>query len=257
MRVADRMISHFDKTIFSLQSPPSMRGKDLTLEGIYQIPAMGFSNAYLAEIAPKNMLLIDTGTSSGGSKVLDYLSKIGQNPNVISEIVLTHADADHSGSAAKLKRATGAKLAVGELDAPRVSGEVKKIKESSGIGNLLLSLFGAFMRVERIKPDVLLKEGDTIGPYTILHTPGHTDGSICLYKPGQVVFVGDILRTVGSGEIQLPGNMMNRNPAQLRKSVERISELDFAALMPGHGKPIMENASQKLKEFVAEGFKDT
>ena len=51
--------------------------------------------------------------------------------------------------------------------------------------------------------------------------------------------------------------MMNRNPAQLRKSVERISELDFAALMPGHGKPIMENASQKLKEFVAEGFKDT
>jgi hydroxyacylglutathione hydrolase len=230
-------------------------GKELALEGIYQIPAMGFSNAYLAEIAPKNMLLIDTGTSSGGAKVLEYLSKTGQSPDVISEIILTHADGDHSGSAAKLKRATGAKLAVGELDAPRVSGEMKKLKESSGIGSLLISLFSAFMRVERIKPDVVLKDGDTIGPYTILHTPGHTDGSISLYGPGQALFVGDILRTTGSGELRLPGNMMNRDPAQLRKSVERISKLEFSALMPGHGKPITENASQRLKEFVASGFK--
>jgi hydroxyacylglutathione hydrolase len=230
-------------------------GKELTLEGIYQIPAMGFSNAYLAEIAPKNMLLVDTGTSSGSSKVLDYLSKTGQSPEVISEIILTHADGDHSGSAAKLKRATGAKLAVGELDAPRVSGELKKLKESSGFGSLLLGLFGAFMRVERIKPDVILKDGDAIGPFTILHTPGHTDGSICLYRPEQALFVGDILRTTGSGELRLPGNMMNRDPAQLRKSVERISELEFSALLPGHGKPITENASQKLKEFVAKDFK--
>ena len=85
-------------------------GKESTLEGIFQIPTMGFSNAYLAEIAPKNLLLIHTGTSSGGAKVLDYLSKTGQSPEVISEIILTHADADHSGSAAKLKRATGASL---------------------------------------------------------------------------------------------------------------------------------------------------
>ncbi len=119
-------------------------GKESTLEGIFQIPTMGFSNAYLAEIAPKNLLLIDTGTSSGGAKVLDYLSKTGQSPEVISEIILTHADADHSGSAAKLKRATGAKLAVGELDAPRVSGEMKKLKESSGIGNLFFGFFGVF-----------------------------------------------------------------------------------------------------------------
>lgn len=224
-------------------------------QGIYQIPELGFSNAYLAEVDPKSLILIDTGTSSGGEKILSYLQKTGRSPSSISEIILTHADADHSGSAAKLKRASGAKLAVGELDAPRVSGQVKKLKETSGFGNVLMSVFGVFMKVERIKPDVILKDGDIVGPLSVVYTPGHTDGSICLYKPGQALFVGDTLRTTGSGELKLPGNIMNRDLAQLKNSVEKISELDFAALLPGHGKPITENASQKLKEFVARGFK--
>jgi hydroxyacylglutathione hydrolase len=224
-------------------------------KGIYLIPSMGFSNAYLAEISPKNFLLIDTGTSSRGSKVLEYLSISGQSPSAISEIVLTHADSDHSGGAANLKRVTGAKLAVGEHDSPRVSGEVKKIKETRGFANVIWSLFAAFMKVERIKPDVILKDGDSIGPYSILHTPGHTDGSICVYKSGEALFVGDSLRTTRSGEIKLPGGFLNRNSMELKKSVERISELDFSALLPGHGKPIAENGSRKLKEFVANGFR--
>jgi hydroxyacylglutathione hydrolase len=224
-------------------------------QGIYQIPSMGFSNAYLAQISPKNMLLIDTGTSSRGSKVLEYLSKTGQSPNVISEIILTHADSDHSGSAANLRRVTHAKLAVGEHDSPRVSGEVKKIKETSGFANVVLSLFLPFMKVERVKPDVILKDGDMVGPYSIIHTPGHTDGSICVYRPGEALFVGDTLRTTGPGEIKLPGGFMNRNSTELKKSVERISKLEFSALLPGHGKPITENGSQRLKEFVAGGFK--
>jgi len=201
------------------------------------------------------MLLIDTGTSSGGSKILEFLSKSGQSPNVISEIILTHADSDHSGSAANLRRVTGAKLAVGEHDAPRVSGEVKRIKETSGIANVVLSIFLPFMKVERVKPDVILKDGDLIGPYCIIHTPGHTDGSICVYKPGEALFVGDSLRTTGSGEIKLPGGFMNRNSIELKKSVEIISKREFSVLLPGHRKPIMDNGSKKLKEFVAGGFK--
>lgn len=223
--------------------------------GIYLVPDMGFSNAYLFEIDPKALVLIDTGTSSSGVKIMAYLEKIGKKPGDISEIVLTHADGDHSGSAASLKRATGAKLAIHELDAPRISGQVKKIKETRGFGNFLLGLFSVFMKVERVKPDVILKDGDKIGPLTVIHTPGHTDGSICLYEPGKALFVGDILRTSGSGNLGLPSNMMNRDPAELKRSVEKISKLDFEILLPGHGKPITEKASQKLKEFAAKGFK--
>ena len=224
-------------------------------EGILLVPGLGFSNAYLFEIDPKTLILIDTGTSSGGSKVLAFLEGTGKKLNEISEIVLTHSDADHSGSAASLKRATGAKLAVHELDAPRVSGQVKRIKETRGFGNLLIGLFSVFMKVERVKPDVLFKDGDVVGPLTVIHTPGHTDGSICLYEPGKALFVGDILRTTSSGNLGLPSNMMNRDPGQLKQSVEKISRLDFEILLPGHGKPVTDNASQKLKQFVASGFK--
>jgi len=224
------------------------------LEGVWQIPSMGFSNAYLAQIDPNTFLLVDTGTSSGSAKILKYLESTGRSPNKISEIILTHADGDHSGSAASMKKATGAKLAAHEKDAPRVSGQIKKIKESSGLGNLLMAIFGIFNKVERVQPDVILNDGDTIGPFSVIYTPGHTDGSICIYKPRQVLFSGDTILTDRSGKLRVPGNFLNRDSAQLKKSVEKLSKLDFAVLLPGHGRPITENASAKLREFVAQGF---
>jgi hydroxyacylglutathione hydrolase len=216
---------------------------------------MGFSNAYLFESEPGSYVLIDTGTSSGASKILGYLKSIGKSPDSIKEIVLTHADGDHSGSAAALKRATGAKLAVHEKDAPRVSGQIKKLKEAKGFGGFLVSIFGSLMKVERIQPDVILKDGDSVGTLLVIYAPGHTDGSICLYRPDQALFVGDSLRTDGSGKIKMPGNMLNSDSSKLRQSVERISKLEFQILLPGHGKPITENASSKVKDFVAKGFK--
>ncbi len=222
--------------------------------GIHEIPGMGFSNAYLVETDQQGLVLIDTGTPGKATKVTAYLASIGKKPEDISYIVLTHPDADHSGSAAELKRVTGAKLAIGELDAPRLSGE-KKLKETSGMASLTIGLFGAFMRVERVKPDVVLKDGAMVGPLSIIHTPGHTDGSISLYEQNDAIFVGDLLRTDGSGNLRLSSASMSRDMDESRRSVERISRLEFAMLLPGHGKPVEEGASAKLKAFVANGFK--
>jgi len=222
--------------------------------GIHQIPDMGFSNAYLVETDQQSLVLIDTGTPGKQSKVLAYLNSIGRKPSDISYIILTHADADHSGSAAELKRLTGAKLAIGELDAPRISGE-KSLKEASGFGGLMVGVFGAFMKVERVKPDIALKDGETIGPLTIVLTPGHTDGSISVYKPNEAIFVGDLLRTDGSGNLKLAPASMSRDMAEVRRSAEKLSKLEFSMLLPGHGKPIEQGASKKLRDFVNNGFR--
>ena len=224
------------------------------LQGVHEIPDMGFSNAYLVETGGSSLALIDTGTPGKSGKVLAFLATMGRKPSDISSIILTHPDADHSGSAAELRRATGAKLAIGELDAPRISGE-KKLKETGGVGSLMTGIFGAVMRVERVKPDVVLKDGDSIGPLTIVFTPGHTDGSISVYKPKEAIFVGDLLRTDGSGCLRLPSPGMSRDMDEVRRSVERISKLEFEMLLPGHGEPIVEGASLKLREFVARGFR--
>ena len=215
---------------------------------------MGFSNAYLVETDQQSHALIDTGTPGKYAKVLAYLTSIGRKPGDIAYIILTHADADHSGSAAELRRLTGAKLAIGELDAPRISGE-KSLKEASGFGGLMIGVFGAFMKVERVKPDIVLKDGATIGPLTIVDTPGHTDGSVSVYKPNEAVFVGDLLRTDGSGNLKLAMASMSRDMAEVRRSVERLSKLEFSILLPGHGKPIEQDASKKLRDFVGNGFR--
>ena len=106
----------------------------------------------------QGLVLIDTGTPRQGDKVTAYLASIGKKPGDISYIVLTHPDADHSGSAAELKRLTGAKLAIGELDAPRLSGRAEA-QGGQWSGGAMIGLFGAFMKVERVKPDLALKDG--------------------------------------------------------------------------------------------------
>ena len=203
-------------------------------EGIYQIPSLGYSNAYLFETAPKSYLLVDTGTSSGGSRILKYLEITGRTPSMISEIILTHTDSDHSGSAANLKKASSAKLAVHEKDAPRISGQVKKIKETNGFGNVLMSLVGIFMKVERIQPDVILKDGDSVGPLTVIFTPGHTDGSSSfLFK--STLFTGDTLfaGSVGGayGDASTYEDILNSVKSKI------FTLPDDTVLMPGHGPP--------------------
>ncbi len=222
--------------------------------GVHQIPDMGFSNAYVIELEGQRLAVIDTGTPGKEKRVLDYVAVLGRKPADVSYIILTHPDVDHSGSAAALKRLTGAKLAVGELDAPRLSGE-KKLKEASGFGGLMLGVFGSMMKVERIKADLELKDGSAVGPLTIFDTPGHTDGSISVYLPGAAIFVGDLLRTDSSGKLKLAPPNMSRDMEQVKRSVETISKLEFQQLLPGHGVPIQEGASKALKDFVANGFR--
>ena len=231
-----------------------MTAQSPALHGVHQIPDMRFSNAYLVEIDQQNLALIDTGTPGNEQKVLACLTSMGRKPCDISYIILTHPDADHSGSAARLKSITGAKLAIGEFDGPRLSGE-KKLKEASGFGRVMIGLFGGLMKVERVKPDIELKDGATVGPLTIVHTPGHTDGSISVYKPSEAIFVGDLLRTDGSGKLKLASANMSRDMDEVRRSVERISKLEFSMLLPGHGKPIEQDASQRLREFASRGFR--
>ena len=215
---------------------------------------MGFSNAYLVELEGQSLALIDTGTPGRTEKVLAYLTSMGRKASDVSCIILTHADGDHSGSAAALKRATGAKLAIGELDAPRLSGE-KRLKETSGFGNVMMGLLGLFMRIERVTPDLELKDGSSVGPLAIIGTPGHTDGSISIYKANEAIFVGDLLRTDSSGRLGLASPRMSRDMDQMKRSVERISKLEFQMLLPGHGNPIEEDASKKLRDFVSNGFR--
>ncbi len=217
-------------------------------EGIHLIPRVRGANAYLVK-RDDGITVVDTGLPGNAGKIIDYVQSIGSHPSDIKTIVLTHSDMDHSGSVARLKEETRARVAIHEADAPRLSGE-KEPKAVKGMLGLLLRASATVMRFKRIKADMLLKDSDIIDGLTVIHTPGHTDGSICLHLPGRALFVGDALLTDDERMLSLPRKSMSTDLDQAKESIKKILELKYSVLLPGHGPPIERNASAIAKEFV-------
>ncbi|HVB95863.1 MAG TPA: MBL fold metallo-hydrolase [Nitrososphaerales archaeon] len=220
---------------------------------LHQIEGVGGANSFLV-ISDLGVAVIDTGLPGNEKKIVEYARKLGIEPSKISYIILTHPDIDHSGSAAKLKSLTGAKVAIHELDAMRLSGE-KKLKEVKGPMGLLFGAMGPFMRFTPVNPDVMLKDSDKLLDLAVVHTPGHTEGSISLYRDKAAIFVGDALRTNSAGKPILPPGPMTVDMDQAKESIRKISTLQYALLLPGHGPPITKDASASLASFVKRGFK--
>jgi hydroxyacylglutathione hydrolase len=220
--------------------------------GVHKIDGVSGANSFLV-IADQGAAVIDTGMPGNEKKIVEYAKKVGLEPSELSYIVLTHPDIDHSGSAAKLKGLTGAKVAIHEADAPRLSGE-KKLKEVKGPIGLLFGVMGPFMRFTPVKPDVVLKDSDRLLDLVVVYTPGHTEGSISLYRDKVAMFVGDALRTNSAGKPILPPGPMTVDMDQAKESIRKISTLQYALLLPGHGAPITKDASTSLADFVQRGF---
>jgi len=220
--------------------------------GIHRIEGVRGANSFLV-VADEGAAVIDTGLPGNEHRILEYLKKVGVEQGELRYVVLTHADIDHSGSAAKLKGLTGAKVAVHEADAPRVAGE-KKLKEVKGAAGLLMGVMGPFMRFTPVKPDLELKDSDKLLDLVVVHTPGHTDGSICLYLEKEAIFVGDALRTDSAGKLGLSPGSFTVDMDQAKDSIRKISTLQYALLLPGHGEPITKDASSAMARFVQDGF---
>jgi hydroxyacylglutathione hydrolase len=219
---------------------------------IYLVPGVRGANSYVF-LGKEALVLVDTGMNGNASRIIEFVGELRKEPVSIAYIVLTHSDMDHAGSAAQLKELTQAKVAIHRSDAPRLSGEMKP-KDVKGAMGVLFAIMTPFMRVKPVKPDILLEDLDMITELTVVHTPGHTDGSVSLYLPNEALFVGDALRTNKKGLPTLVISAMTANLSQAKESVRKLSELEFECLLPGHGQPIISNASAKLKELVKNDF---
>ena len=220
--------------------------------GIHLIEHVRGANSYLVSTG-EGAAIVDTGMPGNEKRIIEYVSGLGIEPRKLQYIILTHPDIDHSGSAAKLRALTGAKVAIHEADAPRLSGE-RKLKEVKGVFGIVLGIMGAFMRFTPVKPDLLLKDSDRVLDLTVIHTPGHTDGSICLYRENEAIFVGDAMRTDSKEEPRLPSASMSVSMVQVKESVRKISERQYSILLPGHGPPITHDASGVVADYVKSGF---
>jgi glyoxylase-like metal-dependent hydrolase (beta-lactamase superfamily II) len=118
-----------------------------------------------------------------------------------------------------------------------------------GIVGVLFKAASVFFKFTPVQPDIVLKENDRLGKLVVIHTPGHTLGSISLHDPERsVLFVGDAIRFVG-GKISGPPERFTQDHEQALRSIGKISQMDFEVMLSGHGEPLKPEASKKVKEF--------
>ena len=184
-----------------------------------------------------------------GNKIITYITGLGKKASDLNYIILTHADIDHIGSAAAIKKITGAKLVIHTDDASILSGR-RGFKTIKGPIGMLLKVMSVFIRFHPVEPDIILKKDTEIAGFKVIHTPGHTNGSICLYQPGKIIFVGDALRSDSHGNLKLPSIFLATNVVQATASLMAIAELEFDCLLPGHGAPVKDKASEKVKNLL-------
>ncbi len=144
--------------------------------------------------------------------------------DTIDTIILTHCHFDHTAHVKEIAHMCKAKVAIHRADATGLFDEMR----------CLSMHFGA--RAPGIVPDIMLVEGDTIGTLRVLHTPGHTPGSICLFaEDDRVLISGDTVFTDGGfGRYDFLGG----SRTDLARSLDRLSGLDVEGLYPGHGIPV-------------------
>ena len=95
----------------------------------------------------------------------------------------------------------------------------------------------------------MLKEGDKVGRLIVIHTPGHSEGSISLLDcERKVMFAGDAVRFM-DGKMTGPPEHFTLDMDKAKNSIRKISTFDFDVLLSGHGQPLMPEASQKVKDF--------
>jgi glyoxylase-like metal-dependent hydrolase (beta-lactamase superfamily II) len=106
--------------------------------------------------------------------------------------------------------------------------------------------------VATFDPDLLLHEGDTVADLTVLEVPGHTDGSIALLDRSGFMFVGDALRGDDHGGAQPPSEAMAYDMERAWESVRRLAQVPCDIMLPGHGGPIMPDASGKVARLLQD-----
>ena len=161
-----------------------------------------------------------------GDDIPRILERINAHKLTLKQIIVTHAHIDHVGGALRLKRLTGAPILLNERDLPLLK---------------MMDMQAGWLGIappEVAPPDASLEDGLVVGlanhPAQVLHTPGHTEGSVCLYLPAEkLLLAGDTLFAGSIGRTDLPGG----NSRKIIESINnRITTLPpETEVIPGHG----------------------
>jgi glyoxylase-like metal-dependent hydrolase (beta-lactamase superfamily II) len=181
-------------------------------------------------------IVIDPGADI--SRVLDVIQRHGLK---VTQILITHGHIDHVGGAMKLKQATGAPILINKNDAPQLQ---------------MLDMQAGWVGMAppgNVTIDASLEEGAVIkaGAITanVMHTPGHTEGSTCIYFPSEKKLIaGDTLFAGSIGRTDLPGGNFQKIMKSLHEVVMVLPE--DVTVIPGHGPATSIGEEKETNPFL-------
>ena len=213
-----------------------------------------FVNWYIVDAGDEGLTVIDGGLPAYHRQLDSALAPLGRSRADVRALVLTHGHIDHVGTADVFAEA-GAQVYLHAADAALAANPRRNKTDSSVVPYLRWPATAAFIAhcvasgalwPRPFPSAVSLTEGvlDSVpGSPLVTHTPGHTDGSCVLeFRNHDVVFVGDLLctaspRSGARAPAQLQSRASNRNSEQAMQSLERLSGIGAALVLPGHGGP--------------------
>ena len=178
-----------------------------------------------------------------GDDINDVLAVVRKHDLQVKQIVITHAHIDHVGGAMKLRAATGAPILLNQNDYSLLK---------------MLDVQAAWIGMRSpgtVEIDRSITTGETVtaGSLTadILHTPGHTEGSICLYFPAQKKLIaGDTLFAGSIGRTDLPGGSMQKILRSLHDTLLALP--DETVVVPGHGELTTIGDERETNPFLVK-----
>jgi hydroxyacylglutathione hydrolase len=195
----------------------------------------------LGDPATREAVVIDPGEN-----IPEILSRLARHGLTLRQIIVTHAHIDHVGGAAALKKLTGAPVFLNQQDL----GLLEAMEMQAG--------WLGVETPEVAPPDASAEDGLSLGlpshPAEVIHTPGHTPGSICLHIPSQELLIaGDTLFAGSIGRTDLPGGDGRQILRSLR---DRLLVLeDKTRVIPGHGLATTIGEERQSNPFLRPDFR--
>jgi len=169
----------------------------------------------------------------------------------LSLVALTHVHADHQGMAHDVCVSRGIPLACHAADVERMerAPTPEELKQVHPIARLVTKAWqGPPHPVGRV-----LEEGDAVAGFRVVHTPGHTAGSVVYFREAdRVAIAGDVIRNLNYATLRPklaePPSFFNEDSAENRRSIRKLAELDPSLILPGHGAAVRD--IDEFKRFV-------
>lgn len=189
-----------------------------------------------------SVTLIDTGYTSSLPRLTRALAGLGRTVADVRRVICTHGHPDHAGGARALAD-RGVEVLIHPADAANLELTIGSVIRRPSRGRFFAAITPPLPTYTPLTDGQVLP---VLGGLEVIHTPGHTPGSVCLFAPMTgVLFVGDVLQR-RFGRLSAASVLYSDDPATARTSLQRLADLDVKTVVFSHYPPMIDDPKRAL-----------